>query len=256
MKTLKRIFGLLICLLVSYAGRVEAGDALVEKKFGLAGYLMLDTYSSYVDKISGETIHNGPVIYPHLLVAAEPLGAYLSIGLYNNFRGFNKHSANSLEYAVGIEKEIGIIRIDAGYGYSDIKTSKGDVHYFYSTIEFPEMFNKLTPYAAVELDLPAKKEVLKGGFMYRAGAKYPVKLSGQAIDIDLSLAGHDGIYGYRPEKINSARLTLSTAFKLGKLELTPEINFQKRLGYSHNDGGIAEDKIYGLISVALPFNIL
>ncbi|MCL4476052.1 MAG: hypothetical protein M1508_07490 [Nitrospirae bacterium] len=235
---------------------MAAEDAQTEKRLKLAGYLMMDAYSSYVDKVSGETIHNKPVIHPNLLVEAKPWGVYLSVGIYHNLKGFDSHSANSLEYAIGIEKEIGIFRIGAGYGYSDIKTSKGDVHYFYSTIEFPEMFNKLTPYAAVELDLPAKKEVLKGGFMYRAGAKYPVKLSGQAIDIDLSLAGHDGIYGYRPEKISSARLTLSTLIKLWRMEITPEINFQKRLGYSSNSGGIAKDRIYGAIRMALPFNIL
>ncbi|MEK6673088.1 MAG: hypothetical protein AABY42_06375 [Nitrospirota bacterium] len=161
-----------------------------------------------------------------------------------------------MEYAIGIEKEIGIFRIDAGYGYSDIKTSKSDVHYFYSTIEFPEMFDKLTPYATVELDLPVKKEILEGGFMYRVGGKYPVKISDQSVDIDLSIAGHDGIYGYRPEKISSARLTLSTLIKLWRMEITPEINFQKRFGYSYKNGGIAKDRIYGGLRMVLPLDIL
>jgi hypothetical protein len=115
---------------------------------------------------------------------------------------------------------------------------------------------KLTPYVTIEVDLPVKKEILEGGFMYRAGAKYPVKISGQPIEIDLSLAGHDGIYGYRREKISAARLTLSTLFKLGKLELTPELNFQKRLKYSSENGGIAKDRVYGGFRIALPFGIL
>jgi hypothetical protein len=190
------------------------------------------------------------------MIAAEPLGAYLIIGTYNNFKRFNKHSANSLEYIVGIEREIGIIKLDAGYGYSDIKNSSGDVHYFYSIIEFREVVDKLTPYLALELDLPVSKDVLEGGFMYRAGGKYPVKISGQPIDIDLSIAGHDGSYGYRPEKISAARLTLSILFKLGHLELTPEINFQKRLGYSSENGGIAKDRIYGGLNLVLLFGIL
>jgi len=81
-------------------------------------------------------------------------------------------------------------------------------------------------------------------------------VSGQSIDIDLSLAGHDGIYGYRPEKISSARLTLSTLFKLGQVELTPEINFQKRLGYSYENGGLSKDRSYGGFKMVLPFNML
>lgn len=134
--------------------------------------------------------------------------------------------------------------------------TKGDVHNFYSTVEFREVVDKLTPYLSLELDLPVKKEILEGGFMYRFGGKYPVKISDQIIDIDLSFAGHDGIYGYRPEKISSARLTLSTLLKMGKLELTPELNFQKRLGYSYENGGIAKDRIYGGLIMVLPFNIL
>jgi len=161
-----------------------------------------------------------------------------------------------LEYAIGIEKEIGIIKLDAGYGYSDLKNSRGDVHYFYLTIEIRELLDKLTPYLSLELDLPVKKEILEGGFMYRVGGKYPVKVSGQSIDIDLSLSGHDGIYGYRPETISSARLTLSTLFKLGHLELIPELNFQKRLGYSHENGGLTKDRIYGGLKMVIPFGIL
>lgn len=248
--------GLIIWLLAVCAGGVAAEDLQADKKFSLTGNLIMDTYSSYVDKVSGETINNGPVIYPHLMIAAEPLGAYLIIGAYNNFKRFNKHSANSLEYLIGIEREVGTVKIDVGYGYSDIKSSKGDVHYFYSIIEFRDVVDKLTLYLALELDLPVKKEILEGGFMSRFGGKYPVKISDQSIDIDLSFAGHDGIYGYRPEKISSARLTLSTLFKLGHLELTPEINFQKRLGYSHENGGIAKDRIYGGIKIVLPFDIL
>ncbi len=253
MKATITALGVIVCLLAACVCGVAAEDAQSDKKFGLTGYHTMDTYSSYVDRVSGETLHNGPVIYPHLFIAAEPLGAYMSFGLYNNFKGFNKHSANSLEYAVGIEREIGIIKLDAGYGYSDIKNSKGDVHYFYSLIEFRDVVDKLTPYLSLEWDLPVKKEILEGGFMCRVGGKYPVKVYNQPINIDLSLAGHDGIYGYRPEKISAARLTLSTLFKLGHLELTPELNFQKRLGYSD---GIARDRIYGGLKVVFPFDIL
>lgn len=208
MKTTITVFVLIICLLSVSVGGVAAEDSQSDKKFGLTGYFTVDPYSSYVDKVSGETIYNGPVIQSRLVVVAEPWGMYVSLVAYNNFKSFDKHSANSLEYAIGIERELGIIKLDAGYGYSDIKNSRGDVHYFYSTIEFRELLNKLTLYLSLELDLPVKKEILEGGFMYRVGGKYPVKISDQSIDIDLSLAGHDGIYGYRPEKISSARLTL------------------------------------------------
>lgn len=248
------ILGLSICLLAGCVVGVAAEDVQGDKKFGLTGYLMMDTYSCYVDKSSGETIHNGPVIYPHLLIEEEQFGAYLIIGAYSNFNHFDKHSANSLEYTIGIEREIGIIKLDAGYGYSDIKDSQGDMHYFYSTIEMRELLGKLSPYLSLELDLPVKKEILEGGFLYRIGGKYPINILAHTIDIDLSLAGHDGIYGYRPEKVSAARLTLSTLVKLGVLELRPEINFQKRIGLEN--GGIAKDRIYGGLNIVVPFKIL
>ncbi len=249
------VLGLMVCLLAVCISGVSAEETQADKKFWLKGSLSVDTYTSYVDKVSGELLNDGPVVHPNLIVMAEPSGVYLYIGLFTNFKKFNQHSANSMEYAVGIEREAGIVKLDLGYGYSDIKNSKGDVHYFYSIIEFREVVGKLTPYVSLELDLPVKKDILEGGFMYSVGGKYPFKVSEQPIDIDLSLGGNDGINGYRPEKISYARLTLSTLSRFGKLEVTPEINFQKRIGYSYENGGIAKDKIYGVIKISLPFDI-
>ncbi len=66
MKTTITVLGLIVCLLAVCVSGVADEDAQTDKKFGLTGYLTMDTYSSYVDKVSGETLHNGPVIYPHL----------------------------------------------------------------------------------------------------------------------------------------------------------------------------------------------
>jgi len=125
MKTTITVLGLIVCLLLVCVCGVAAEDSQSDKKFGLAGYLMMDTYSSYVDKVSGETLHNSPVIYPHLLIAAEPLGIYLSLGAYHNFKSFNRHSANSLEYAIGIEREIGITHIQGRSATKAEATSSG-----------------------------------------------------------------------------------------------------------------------------------
>lgn len=136
MKSAIKLFGLFFCLLIILARGVGAEGIKSEKKFGLTGYLTIDTYSLYVDKVSSELLHNGPVIQPRLAVVSEPWGVYLSVGAYSTFKSFSQHSSNSLEYAIGLDKEIGKFRIDAGYGYSDIKRSKGDVHFFYTTVEY------------------------------------------------------------------------------------------------------------------------
>ncbi|MEK6673089.1 MAG: hypothetical protein AABY42_06380 [Nitrospirota bacterium] len=86
MKSIFIAFGLIVWLLCFCVGGVAAEDAQTEKKFGLSGYLSVNTYSSYVDKVSGEAIYNKPVIHPNLLVEAKPWGVYLSIGIYTTSR--------------------------------------------------------------------------------------------------------------------------------------------------------------------------
>ena len=44
MKVAITVFGLIVCLLAVSVGGVAAEDAQTDKKFGLTGYLMMDTY--------------------------------------------------------------------------------------------------------------------------------------------------------------------------------------------------------------------
>lgn len=86
MKKTIAILGLISCLLSLCFGSVAAEDLPTDKKFGLTGYLMMDTYSSYVDKVSGESLHNGLVMQPRMVVIADPCGFYAAVGLSNKRR--------------------------------------------------------------------------------------------------------------------------------------------------------------------------
>lgn len=106
----------------------------------------------------------------------------------------------------------------------------------------------------MEKDIPVDKEILEGGLIYKAGIQYNIdfpKLT--TINLNTSLSGHDGAYGKRSEIVSSAKLAISSTFKLWEINITPEVNFQKRLGYKSRDGGMTEDKIWYGVNCSLPF---
>ncbi len=103
-----------------------------------------------------------------------------------------------------------------------------------------------------EVDIPVQKNILEGGFLYRVGARYALKVNKQKIAFDFSMAGHNGVYGYKPQALSSGRLTISTIFKMLGIEAMPEINFQKRFGTSHKNGGIVENLIWFGLRIVLP----
>lgn len=236
----------------------SSAEEAEKKEPTISGIIMIDSASMYIDKLSGETLYRGFVMQPSGLVVFEKLG-----GLYLGITGtkvadgekFTKSSKNSIDYIIGAEKEIGIMKIDAGYGFSDIKNSKGDLHFLYIIAELPNVIENLTPYVMTEVDIPVKKKILAGGFLYRAGAKYALKVSKQEIVFDLSVAGHDGAYGYKSQTLNSGRLTIFTIVEMWGLELKPEINLQKRFGLSPKHGGIADNVIWIGLRIALPIYI-
>lgn len=74
------------------------------------------------------------------------------------------------------------------------------------------------------------------------------------LTIDLSFAGHTELGGSRTELLSSTRLSVRYAINLGhNFQLTPKINFQKRLGYTEEDGGLTRDEVWGGLGVSWTF---
>jgi len=257
---LKFIIFLAVFFLISGSCSIKkasAGEA-ERKDPTISGIVMIDSSSMYVDKLSGAALYRGFVVQPSALIVLEKLGVYLNVTATKvaDGKSFSKSSKNSVDYSIGAEKEIGILKIDAGYGFSDIKNSKGDLHFLYIVAELPNIIKNLTPYIMAEVDIPVQKKILEGGFLYRAGAKYALKVSKQEIILDLSVAGHDGVYGYKPQALSSGRLTVSTILEVWGLEVRPEVNLQKRFGLSSKHGGITDNVIWFGLRIALPIEFL
>lgn len=187
-----------------------------------------------VDMLSGEKVSNRITIQP--LVTMNYGDAYMSVQLttVNLDKRLTKNSENSFDVYVGMEKEVYEgITIDAGIGFSDMQATVGDLWYVYLTAEMAAV---TSPYITLEIDISTDEDALEGGVLYRVGGKY----SWNDILFDLSVAGHDGAYGYKPQTLSSGLLSVSREFTLWGQKITPSLNVQK----TFDNDGIAEDLVW------------
>ena len=188
-------------------------------------------------------------------MAVEPLGLYVMGWLSCSINDFNDNYGTEADYIIGIHRIFGKVGVDVSYAFYnmyDIDNTAGDLHALILHLDLPEVFFA-KPYITLEEDFPVNREILEGGFMYRAGIKYNINLPKLPIDLDASFAGHDGACGKKPETISSVKLTVSSTLQLWKVDVTPMVNFQKRLGYKVRDGGMTEDRIWYGINFSIPF---
>lgn len=228
-------------------------NAAEELKFSVA--LDAAYYSNYVGEISGNVSYDNPVFQQSVTFTHNSSGIYAQIwNSYSPKDGANSDFGDELDYIVGISKEIKGFTVDAGYAFYDLHKIghiEGDLHAIYLNVDAPEI-HSVIPYLQLEVDYPTDREILEGGVLYRAGLKHFVKIVEQAIDLDLSIAGNDGAYGYVPDLISSGKLKVSTTFNVWRLEVSPEVNFQKILGHTEDGGNIASSKTWWGITASLP----
>lgn len=228
-------------------------NAAEEPKFSVA--LDAAYYSHYVGEISGNVSHDNSVFQQSVTLTHNPSGIYALVwNSYSPKGGVNSDYGDEVDYIIGFSKEIRGFTVDAGYAFYDLHKighTEGDLHALYLNVDAPEI-HSIVPYLKVEINLSTDKDILEGGVMYRAGIKHSIEIAKQTIDLDLSIAGNDGAYGYVPDLVSSGKLGISTTFRVWKLEITPEINLQKVLGHTEEDGGIAGDKAWWGTSISLP----
>lgn len=221
-----------------------------EKRFEVG--VNVEHNSRFMGNPAGGTIYEHDVYQSSITITDKPTGIYGGVWWSVSPRGgTNDDFGDEIDYFLGIHRTVlEWFEIDAGYAYynlQDIKNTEGDLHHLHLTMSLPTIF-KFSPYITAEKYIPEDKSILDGGFVHRFGVKYPVTLprflKKQVVDFDLSLGGHDGAFGTRPEKISSGKLSISSTFKLWKVDVTPNINFQERFGYKEENGGLAEDKVW------------
>lgn len=254
-----------VVLMTAYVALPAVAAAAEKEKFSIGGNISTSVTGAYIDKLSGETLIDNAVTQLSIELSSSS-GIYLIAEQYYDSRDDGR--SFETDFYLGIEKEIGrylIESIDIGYYFSDMKDSGADFHGPYLLVDFQDVFG-IIPYLEFEQDISTREEEIEGGFLYRAGLKRTIESVGnlnQPIDIDVSIGGHDGAYGYRPETVSSGRITISTTFVVWRgIEIIPEINYQRRLGHSGQvmedgeevPGGIIrdKDKIWGGIKISFP----
>ena len=228
-----------------------------EKAPAFTGSVDVGWYNQYMDEVSGATNFNKPVIQPSVTVSHKS-GVYLNLwNSYSPKGGFNSDFGDEADVSLGLEKEFGKFKFDAGYSYvnlQNLRNTEGDLHAVYLYLDGPAVLG-ITPFVMTELDIPVDREILEGGFLYRVGVKSSVSIAEQPLEFSLSAGGHDGVYGLRPELVSSGRATLSTTISVWKLAVTPKVSYQRRFGYAAEDGGMIEkkDKVWGGVNLSYAF---
>ncbi len=230
----------------------------------LSADLNIGWFSKYVGGTTGGNFFDHSVLQQSLKVTAEKESTKLSLQIWNSYSpkgGTNSDFGDEFNYIARISKVFNDIEVDVGYAFYncyDLSNTKGDLHALSIRFDLPKIHG-IAPYALLEWDIPVDEEILDGGVVYKFGGMYdlvlPNSIGSQIININLALTGHDGAYGTSPELISCGKLSLSTTFHVWKVGITPEVNFQKRLGYKVRDGGMTSDEIWYGVNFDVPFNL-
>ncbi|MBU1102435.1 hypothetical protein KJ853_02150 [Patescibacteria group bacterium] len=225
-----------------------------EKQFSADANLAF--VSKYIGGMSGSTAFNDFAIQPSFTVTHNRTGIYgRAWTSYSPQGGYNSDSGDEVDWYLGARKEVSGFVLDAGAFYCDVQkffNIQGDLYGLYLNIDFPS-FKGLTPYLYLEGDGSVKDA--EGGYLYRAGLRYGFSPAPKlpSFGVDVSVAGHDGAYGSRPELVSSARASLFSTIKWKGAGISPQINFQKRLGYSPEEGGLTNNEFWYGINFSYQF---
>lgn len=231
--------------------------SVVQAETKISGSLNVGYLSRYMGTNHGGMIFEDPAFQQSVAVSADPLGLYALLWFSCSPNGgCNEDSGDEADYAAGIHRVYNGFDIDLSYAYLNLfklGESTGDLHAIVLRTDFPSVVS-VRPYLAIEGDIPRDKDVLEGGMTYRLGGRYSPEISGQAINLDLSVSGHDGIFGTDPEVLDSARISVSTTVTVWEIGVSPEFNYQERLfGETVKDGGLSVSKAWGGVKATYPF---
>lgn len=211
-------------------------------------------YSKYVGGISGATFFDEAVVQPSIMLTHNPSGLYLNLwASYSPDGGIDSDYGDEVDYIAGINQDVGPVNVDIYYAHYNCyeldKHGDGDVHAVGTVIGFPEIFG-IEPYVEAEYNI-VRGVSQENGLLYRLGGNFsPI----EKLTLDISAGGHSEIYGTRHEGLSFARGSITYEINLAEnLILTPEINLQKRIGYSEQNGGFTDDVIWGGVTASYSF---
>lgn len=245
--------GLLILVSVAMA-IFSAGFVYAEKDSLFSFDTSASFYSQYVGGLGGAVFYEGFVIQPSFTASHNPSGLYVNLwGSYSPQGGFDSDYGDEVDYIAGINYDVGPVNIDVYYAYYNCyklsEHNDGDVHAIGTILTFPEVW-KLEPFITAEYNF-VRGVSEENGLMYQVGANISLV---ENLSLGVSVGGHSEIYGTRTEVASYARCSLSYEINLMEdLVLTPELNFQKRVGYSESNGGLTKSLAWGGATLAYSF---
>ena len=220
---MKRVLAVIVAVIIFSAGFVSAE----EKKSVIGVDIETEMYSQYVNDLAGIRFIKDPTLKQSVIVAHNPSGFYLmgSI-LYDLKRNFNGSDDFGWgEYFIGKEGKINNFHYDVYLAAYDIyQLGKVNPGYLYG-VGFRLDYEKsqLHPFVAAEY-IATKGDSGQDGALWRFGIKPEFKKVG----IELSVGGHDTIYGGRTAMLSSGRVSFSYEIEVTKnIKVTPQISFQK-----------------------------
>lgn len=248
---MKRLFLMIVLAAMVFSASIVIAE---EKEKTFEVNVGVDFLTKYVGSLSGGVSYDDPVIQPCVSLSHLPSGLYGNVWVsYGPKSGFgSRDGSDEIDGTAGIIRKVGPIVFDFYYAYYDVgrvgTLEEGDAHALGARIEFPKIW-KFVPYVRAEYDF-IRGSSEDNGLLYRIGASMPFG----GFQFDLSVAGHTEFCGSRAEALSSAKLAIGYPIELAKnIQLIPKISFQKRLGYSEEEGGLTQDVIWGGLAVSWTF---
>lgn len=177
--------------------------------------------------------------------------------------GMNSDKGDEMQYYLGITKRINFSPYYANfsliytyYNFSGLNkgldNSKGDIHglaFWFSVPEFPYV----QPYSEIEWRFPVKKNKPEKGLFYRVGLKKQIKIPMGLLNFNSSVAGNDGVHGFKPTIVSHFYLGANLLIKLGSIDFIPSLNF-KMVNGNQKEGGVDyKDRFWVGIQMNLNF---
>lgn len=205
----------------------------------------IDVLTRYIGCVAGSTNSTKSVLQPSLTLYHGNFHANVFMSMHDPARF---REGDELDISVGYAWFVGKVKNDMTFYYYDLyplSALRGDLFAISDTMSFPK-FAGWNSSLVLEYDIPTDKELLPGGFFYKADVYREFSVKEKMIIGSIAVGGHDGAFGLKPEVISFVRGTLSLPIPIKSVVISPSIMLQ----WGAKEGGIADNQTVLGISMA------
>ena len=260
-KIITFVFSLSVVLGCSSAGAFEIASQEIEIS---AGDKFVSSYIWRGQDLYGD---NDPAHQPYvdITLAEYCLGADLGLSLWSSFPLSRGHeNAEEFDYTVSLSNNFWEVW-DASFGYTYFdfpnSGSTADVSEPWVSLTLnnivPDLPAEIAAHVFAGYDLQAASGGPDEGWYYSWGFSTELDLpssmfmqEGQSLSLGVTNWGNDGVAGLEPSGLYATDLSLATSFNLGKLNISPGLNFMLNHESKINNG---DDEFWAGIEFAWAF---